>query len=140
MTDTVGYTARITVRWSDMDAFAHINHARMVTLLEEARIEWLLSEGEANESLIKSALIANVNISYKKPLRHADSPLDITLWFEKVRSVDFTIGYEVRAAGAAPDSPPAVLATTQMAMVDIGSESLRRISPEEKVYLAKWTR
>ncbi|MGA9869748.1 MAG: thioesterase family protein [Rhodococcus sp. (in: high G+C Gram-positive bacteria)] len=130
----------MTVRWSDMDAFAHINHARMVTLLEEARIEWLLSEGEANESLIKSALIASVNISYKKPLRHSDSPLDVTLWFEKVRSVDFTIGYEVRAAGSPADSPPAVTATTQMAMVDVGSESLRRITSEEKSYLAKWSR
>ncbi|MET0197480.1 MULTISPECIES: acyl-CoA thioesterase [Nocardiaceae] len=147
-----GYHATITVRWSDMDAFAHINHARMVTLLEEARIEWLLSTGDApgerpedraaqaNESLIKSALIANVNIAYKKPLRHSDSPLDVTLWFEQVRSVDFTIGYEVRAAGAAADSAPAVLATTRMAMVDVGSERLRRISPAEKEYLAKWTR
>ncbi|WP_072803370.1 acyl-CoA thioesterase [Rhodococcoides yunnanense] len=153
MTDQnpIGYHARVTVRWSDMDAFAHINHARMVTLLEEARIEWLLSSGvepaerpsnsgDANESLIKSALIANVNISYKKPLRHSDSPLDITLWFERVRSVDFTIGYEVRAAGAAADSPPAVLASTQMAMVDVGSETLRRITPDEKEYLARWTR
>lgn len=138
--EPVGYHATITVRWSDMDAFAHINHARMVTLLEEARIEWLLSEGEANQSLIKSALIANVNISYKKPLRHADSPLDITLWFERVRSVDFTIGYEVRAAGAPAESSPAVLAKTQMAMVDVGSESLRRITAEEKEYLARWTR
>ncbi|KZF08442.1 MAG: thioesterase family protein [Rhodococcus sp. (in: high G+C Gram-positive bacteria)] len=134
------YHATITVRWSDMDAFAHINHARMVTLLEEARIEWLLSAGEANESLIKSALIANVNISYKKPLRHSDSPLDIALWFEQVRSVDFTIGYEVRPSGAPADSLPAVLATTQMAMVDIGSERLRRITPDEKQFLAKWTR
>jgi acyl-CoA thioester hydrolase len=135
-----GFHATITVRWSDMDAFAHINHARMVTLLEEARIEWLFSAGEANESLIKSALIVNVNISYKKPLRHADSPLDVTLWFEKVRNVDFTIGYEVRAAGAAAGSPPAVVATTRMAMVDVGSERLRRISADEKAYLATWTR
>lgn len=140
MNSVDGFHATITVRWSDMDAFAHINHARMVTLLEEARIEWLLSAGEANESLIKSALIVNVNISYKKPLRHADSPLDVTLWFEKVRNVDFTIGYEVRAAGAATGSPPAVVATTQMAMVDVGSERLRRISADEKAYLATWTR
>jgi acyl-CoA thioester hydrolase len=140
MNSVDGFHATITVRWSDMDAFAHINHARMVTLLEEARIEWLLSAGEANESLIKSALIVNVNISYKKPLRHADSPLDVTLWFEKVRNVDFTIGYEVRAAGAAAGSPPAVVATTQMAMVDVGSERLRRISADEKAYLATWTR
>lgn len=136
----IGYTAHVSVRWSDMDAFAHINHAQMVTLLEEARIDWLLSADDANESLIKSALIANVNIAYKKPLRHSDSPLEITLWFERVRSVDFTIGYEVRAAGAPADSAPAVVATTQMAMVDVGSESLRRITAEEKAYLAQWTR
>ena len=49
-TDPVGYHATVTVRWSDMDAFAHINHARMVTLLEEARIEWLLSEGARSNS------------------------------------------------------------------------------------------
>jgi len=136
----IGYTARVSVRWSDMDAFAHINHARMVTLLEEARIDWLLSEENANESLIKSALIANVNIAYKKPLRHSDSPLNITLWFDRVRSVDFTIGYEVRAADAPTDSAPEVVATTQMAMVDVGSETLRRITAEEKAYLARWTR
>ena len=33
------------VRWSDMDVFQHINHARMVTLLEEARIPWLFHDG-----------------------------------------------------------------------------------------------
>ena len=40
------FVAEVGVRWSDMDAFGHINHARMVTLMEEARIAWLLSAGE----------------------------------------------------------------------------------------------
>ena len=44
--DGFAYTAQVEVRWSDMDAFGHINHARMVTLMEEARIQWLLSAGE----------------------------------------------------------------------------------------------
>lgn len=138
--EEIGYHATVHVRWSDMDAFAHINHARMVTLLEEARIEWLLSADEADRSLIQSALIVNVNITYKKPLRHADGPLDITLWFERVRAAEFTIGYEVRGAGAAPNSAPAVLATTRMATVDVGAETLRRLSPGERAYLARWTR
>ena len=33
-----GYLVKVPVRWSDMDVFQHINHARMVTLIEEARI------------------------------------------------------------------------------------------------------
>lgn len=28
----------IAVRWSDLDAYEHVNNARMFTLLEEARI------------------------------------------------------------------------------------------------------
>ena len=37
------FVAQVPVRWSDMDAFGHINHARMVTLMEEACVDWLLS-------------------------------------------------------------------------------------------------
>ena len=30
------FHAKVDIRWSDMDVFQHVNHARMVTLLEEA--------------------------------------------------------------------------------------------------------
>ena len=55
------FVAEVGVRWSDMDAFGHINHARMVTLMEEARIAWLLSAGEDYAPLITSAMIASGN-------------------------------------------------------------------------------
>ena len=37
----VGFTAPVHVRWSDIDMYQHINHATMVTILEEARIPFL---------------------------------------------------------------------------------------------------
>ncbi|MDF3310983.1 thioesterase family protein [Rhodococcus sp. T2V] len=136
----VGYDAFVTVRWSDMDAFQHINHARMVTLLEEARIDWLLSEGSENSSLITSAFIADIHVKYRGQLRHSDSPLRVTMWIVKHRAVDFTIGYEVRGARAALTDPPAVTATTQMAVADVDAQRLRRITPTEREYLASWSR
>jgi acyl-CoA thioester hydrolase len=33
--------APVHVRWSDIDSYQHINHATMVTILEEARIPFL---------------------------------------------------------------------------------------------------
>ena len=30
-----GFRTAVVVRWSDMDAYGHLNHARTVTLLEE---------------------------------------------------------------------------------------------------------
>ena len=34
------------VRWGDLDAFNHVNNARYLTFLEQARIEWFESIGE----------------------------------------------------------------------------------------------
>jgi acyl-CoA thioester hydrolase len=35
----VKFAVEVAVRWSDMDSYGHVNHARTVTLLEEARTE-----------------------------------------------------------------------------------------------------
>ncbi|WP_072690844.1 acyl-CoA thioesterase [Rhodococcus marinonascens] len=134
-----GYDAFVPVRWSDMDAFEHINHARMVTLLEEARIDWLINEGPENSSLITSSFIADVHIKYRSQLRHSDSPLRITMWIAKLRAVDFTIGYEVRSAGAALTDPPAVTGTTQLAVADVDAQRLRRLTDTEREYLIRWS-
>nr|WP_064570848.1 thioesterase family protein [Gordonia sp. LAM0048] len=134
------FVAEVGVRWSDMDAFGHINHARMVTLMEEARIAWLLSAGEDYAPLITSAMIVHVDIRYQAQLRHDDSPLRIGMWIKGFRSVDFTIGYEIRSAGAEADSRPACVASTQMAVVDIEKHTLRRLTPAEKDYLSAWSR
>jgi len=42
-----GFTAPVHVRWSDIDMYQHINHATMVTILEEARIPFLREPFEA---------------------------------------------------------------------------------------------
>ena len=35
-----GFTTGVRVRWSDIDMYQHINHATMVTILEEARVDF----------------------------------------------------------------------------------------------------
>lgn len=138
--DSFAFVAEVPVRWSDMDAFGHINHARMITLMEEARVEWLLSAGELYAPLIKSAMIVTVEIRYQAQLRHDDSPLHIAMWIKGFRSVDFTIGYEIRSEQAEAGSKPACVASTQMAVVDVENQRLRRLSDLEKSYLKQWTR
>lgn len=138
--DSFAFVAEVPVRWSDMDAFGHINHARMITLMEEARVEWLLSAGELYAPLIKSAMIVTVEIRYQAQLRHDDSPLHIAMWIKNFRSVDFTIGYEIRSAQAEAKSKAACVASTQMAVVDVENQRLRRLSDLEKSYLKQWTR
>ncbi|MGE2728857.1 acyl-CoA thioesterase [Mycolicibacterium vaccae] len=139
MTERHGFTAPVHVRWSDIDMYQHINHATMVTILEEARIPFL-REPFGDEITTIGLLIAEVNIAYKAQLRLIDSPLQVTMWSKRVRAVDFNIGYEVRSVGAAPDSRPAVIAETQLAAVHIEEQRLQRLSDRQREYLQRWSR
>ncbi|MGB2921404.1 MAG: thioesterase family protein [Mycobacterium sp.] len=139
MTGQHGFTAPVHVRWSDIDMYQHINHATMVTLLEEARIPFL-REPFGEEITTIGLLIAEVNIVYKGQLRLVDSPLQVTMWSKRVRAVDFTMGYEVRSVGAPRDSKPAVIAETQLAAVHIEEQRLQRLSERQRQYLQRWTR
>ncbi len=119
--------------------YQHINHATMVTILEEARIPFLREPFEAVIEDI-GLLIHEVKILYKGQLRLRDSPLQVTMWSKRVRAVDFTIGYEVRSVNKPADSKPAVIAETQLAAVHIKERRLQRLSPEQQEYLQRWTR
>ncbi|MGH3676633.1 MAG: acyl-CoA thioesterase [Mycobacterium sp.] len=135
----MGFVAPVHVRWSDIDMYQHINHATMVTLLEEARIPFLREPFAADINEI-GLLIHEVKILYKGQLRLVDSPLQVTMWSKRVRAVDFTIGYEVRPVNAPPDSKPSVIAETQLAAVHIEEQRLQRLSSAQQEYLRRWMR
>ena len=99
---TAGFTTGVRVRWSDIDMYQHINHATMVTILEEARVDFLREPFTEDIETI-GLLIHEVRVLYKGQLRLIDSPLQVTMWTKRLRAVDFTLGYEVRSVSAAPD-------------------------------------
>ena len=136
---SVGYVAPVPVRWSDIDMYQHINHATMVTILEEARVLFLQEPFAADIATI-GLLIADVRVTYRGQLRLTDSPLQVTIWTKKVRTVDFTLGYDVRSVNADPASRPAVIAETQLAAVHIEEQRLVRLSPHHREYLQRWLR
>jgi acyl-CoA thioester hydrolase len=133
------FTTGVRVRWSDIDSYQHINHATMVTILEEARVDFL-REPFAEDVKTIGLLIHEVQVLYKGQLRLADSPLQVTMWTKRLRAVDFTVGYEVRSVDAVPGSKPAVIAETQLAAVHIEEQRLVRLSPSHREYLQRWLR
>lgn len=135
-----GYVVKVSVRWSDMDVYQHINHARMVTLLEEARIPWLFLDGRPTAPLRDGCLVADLHVKYQAQLRHSEGPIEVTMFVERLRAVDFTVGYEVRAAGADPASKPAVVASTQLVAFDVAGQRIARLTPEQKEYLNSFRR
>jgi acyl-CoA thioester hydrolase len=137
--NTQRFTTPVPVRWSDIDMYQHINHATMVTILEEARVPFLRKPFGADITTV-GLLIHEVRVVYRGQLRLVDSPLQVTMWTKRLRAVDFTLGYEVRPVGADLDSKPSVIAETQLATVHITEQRLQRLSPAQREYLQQWIR
>lgn len=136
---SVGFTTPVPVRWSDIDMYQHINHATMVTILEEARVPFLREPFGAEITTV-GLLIHEVRVVYRGQLRLVDSPLQVTIWTKRLRAVDFTLGYEVRPVNADLGSKPAVIAETQLVTVHIEEQRLQRLSPSQRDYLKRWMR
>ncbi len=71
----------IPVRWRDMDAFGHVNHAVFLTYLEEARdaaIHQVLGEA--------GYVMARLTIDYRQELRRTDGPVTVACWFTTIGS------------------------------------------------------
>ncbi|KAA0083331.1 acyl-CoA thioesterase [Mycolicibacterium sp. P9-64] len=136
---TERFITPVPVRWSDIDMYQHVNHATMVTILEEARVPFL-TEPFADDFVTTGLLIAEVKVTYKGQLRLADSPLQVTIWVKRLRAVDFTLGYEVRSVLADPDSKPAVIGESQLAAFDIEEQKLVRLAPHHREYLQRYLR
>ena len=70
----------VPVRWSDMDAFGHVNNARFLTLYEEARCELFFGQAHKHglDSFEAGTVVARHEIDYVRPVDYGD-PLRIEL-------------------------------------------------------------
>ncbi|GAB2925514.1 thioesterase family protein [Rhodococcus aerolatus] len=131
-----GFRTAVVVRWSDMDAYGHLNHARTVTLLEEARVAVLFAPGQPLATLAAGVLVASLSVRYAGQLVHADSPLEVEMWVSRLRAADFDLSYELRPTGVGVDVAPSVAAVTQLVAFDMATQRPRRFSAAEKQALA----
>ncbi len=127
------FSTDVAVRWSDMDVYGHVNNARVVTLLEEARTELLFGEGARRgaHTLAAGVVVVELSVRYRQPLVYSASPVQVRLWVSELLAASFTLDYVV--AGPVGD---AVTARTQLAAYDTAAQRPRRLTPAEREFLA----
>ncbi|MFF1613557.1 acyl-CoA thioesterase [Amycolatopsis sp. NPDC058278] len=130
------YVAHVRPRWTDMDVYGHINHAKLVTLLEEARIPLLFSAAvEAGlEQLPKGIVVVRLEVAYKAPIVVSGQQLRIDIDLTELRAASFTLAYRVHT-GPGEDDPVAVTAETLLAPYDTVELRPRRLTPAESEFL-----
>jgi acyl-CoA thioester hydrolase len=98
---------QIPLRWSDFDAYAHVNNAEMLRLLEEARIQAMWRPDGGTEAAQPTAvmdvrpgaeslaLIARQEIEYLLPIPYMRAPVDIEMWSGGLGGASLDVCYEV---------------------------------------------
>ena len=85
------------VRWGDLDAFNHVNNARYLTFLEQARIEWFETIGERWVTDEYAPVLVSSLLNYKRPIEYPASVF-VELFTERLGTSSVTLGHRIVAA------------------------------------------
>ncbi|EHR49888.1 putative thioesterase [Saccharomonospora marina XMU15] len=135
---TVGqYVALVRPRWSDMDVFGHVNHANLVTLLEEARVPLLFDGAEAKglSEFAKGIVVVRLEVAYRTPIVVDGREVRVEITLSQLRHASFTLDYLVRT-GCGEGDEVAATASTVLAPYDVNLARPRRLTASERAYLS----
>ncbi|RFA22103.1 acyl-CoA thioesterase [Subtercola boreus] len=139
------------LRWSDLDAYGHVNNVQMLRLLEEARIEAFWSPEETagvpvdcSETAVLNvqpgsgtlSLIARQEIEYLVQVPYLRQSLDIQLWLGRLGGASLEVCYEVWNPETTEPRVLFTRAATTLVLADSETGRPRRISDVER---AAWS-
>jgi acyl-CoA thioester hydrolase len=128
------YVFHCPLRWSDLDAYGHVNNARFLTLYEESRVALMFVEArKAGVTGFESGIvISRHEIDYLRPVDYTD-PVRIELWISEIRPSRFVVEYEMFDGAVV-----ASRARTVCVPFDLARGRPRRMTDDERNFLVPW--
>lgn len=142
----------VSLRWSDLDAYGHVNNVEMFRLLEEARITVFWRHREGDPELVwptavldsgpqasSHTFVARQEIEYLRPLGFTRDPITVQMWIGHLGGASLEVCYEVfdedgthGRSGPARAGTPYARASTTIVVVEAATGSPRRITAAER--------
>jgi len=134
------YRVKVPLRWSDMDAYGHVNNVQFLRLLEDARVigfeDWF---GQDRSVLNEGILVARHEIEYLAPLLFRLPPIVVEMWATRIGGAGFDLAYEVRDGRAATEGGDGdtiyACAETTLVLYDFTTSTPRRMDPSLRAML-----
>ena len=126
------FVARCAMRWSDMDAYGHVNNTAYLAYLEQARVSMFFDRYDSSFS--GGTVVAHHEITYLRPVVYHPEPLRLELWVEKIRAASFDVRYDVFDGEVL-----AAKAVTTLVTFDFSTDRPRRLTPSESAILRGYT-
>ena len=129
------YNAKAHVRWDDIDAFGHVNNAKYLTYVQEARVEmlWRARETQGLKPILSDMVVARSEVDYLVPIYDGAFDIDCEIWIGKIGGASFEMFYELKSAAGLH----ARIKTVQVG-VDVVTKKSRRLNDVEREYLLQY--
>lgn len=144
MTELVGtpipageqYVVEVGVRWGDQDALGHVNHAVVVELMAEARMQWLAEDAldEGREDFRLPKVVASLSVDYSSPVEFG-SPLVMAMSVTRIGTRSYTLRHH-----GVQDEQTRFTGSVVLVPRDADSGQARDVTARERAYLARFLR
>lgn len=125
------FVTRCAMRWSDMDAYGHVNNTAYLAYLEQARVSMFFDRYDS--SFAGGTVVAHHEITYLRPVVYHPEPLRLELWVDSIRAAGFRLNYDVYDGDVL-----AAQAATKLVTFDFTRDRPRRLSQQERDLLATY--
>lgn len=117
------YVRPMPIRFRDIDALDHVNHAVMLTYCETIRCDWFQDVAGYPSMANLPFIIASAHIEYKAPIAKT-TPLELAMWTGRLGGKSWDFDYELRHAGTKQ-----VYATVKTVQVGFDYKAQKTVEP-----------
>jgi acyl-CoA thioester hydrolase len=116
----------VQLRWSDPDSLGHVNHARALSLLEDARLAMVEGPG--------GAILARLEVDYLRQLyyRVGERPC-VSSWVTRLGTKSLTVRQEL-----VQDGEVVIRADAVLVMFDFATDTSRPLTDDERTHWSRY--
>ncbi len=118
------------LRWSDPDSYGHVNHARALSVLEDARLAMGAAAPGIAPGRLPDMILARLEVDYLRQLHYrAGERVCVRSWVTRMGTKSFTMRQELLQ-----DDEVAIRLDAVIVLFDITSDASRPMTDGERAY------
>ena len=124
----------VQLRWSDPDTYGHVNHARVLSLLEDARLAMGQDAPGVAAGRQPEIILARLEVDYLRQVHYrVGERLCVRSWVTRMGTKSLTMRQELTQ-----DDEVALRLDAVIVLFDMTSDSSRPMTDEERTYWGRY--
>jgi acyl-CoA thioester hydrolase len=124
----------VQLRWSDPDSYGHVNHARALGLLEDARLAIATDSPGRRPGRQAEVILARLEVDYLRQLYYrVGERLVVRSWVTRLGTKSFTVRQEL-----VQDDAVAIRADCVLVVFDADTDTSRAMTADERAHWGRY--